>query len=65
MSKSFKAVLDLFFFTMRTKHFVTKKAREFIFEGYSDAILDIAHFKPGAPPFDKFGWMYAVSYSIQ
>ena len=51
---------------LRTKYHVTKQAREFLFDGYSDPLLDLAaHLPPGlAPvsiPFDKFGWFYTVS----
>ncbi|CAG7823679.1 unnamed protein product [Allacma fusca] len=46
-----------------TRLYVTKKVREFLFEGYTDPLLDLAQLIPKglAPvsiPFDKFGWFY-------
>jgi hypothetical protein len=61
-----KFFLNLAMRGLRTKYHVTKKAREFLFEGYNDPLLDLAaHLPPGitpvAIPFDKFGWFYTVS----
>lgn len=44
---------------------VSKLARELLFEGYDDQLLNLAKSLPssttgGAPPVDKFGWFYEV-----
>lgn len=44
---------------------VSKLAKELLFDGYDDAILDVAKSLPtsttgGAPPVDKFGLFYEV-----
>jgi CD36 family len=43
---------------------VTKKASEWLFDGYDDIMIDIAKNNPlldaGNIPFDKFGWFYMV-----
>lgn len=45
--------------------FVTHTVDEFLFEGYSDPLLDVSQsIPPGLidiPPYDKFGWFYGVS----
>lgn len=46
---------------------VSKLAKELLFDGYDDAILDVAKSLPtsttgGAPPVDKFGLFYEVRY---
>ncbi|XP_046415486.1 protein croquemort-like isoform X2 [Neodiprion fabricii] len=46
--------------------FVTKTARELLFEGYSNAFLDFVHTLdiPGVNiPFEKFGWFYGRNLS--
>lgn len=47
--------------------FITKEARELLFEGYEDDLIDMAHevAKFGNPfklniPYDRFGWFYQV-----
>lgn len=47
-----------------TKIHVTKTAREFLFDGYSDPLLNLASIVPSSVvpvqiPFDKFGWFYS------
>lgn len=45
------------------KIYVTKKAGEFLFEGFSDPLIDVATTIPGLAhqvPFDRFGWFYKV-----
>jgi len=48
---------------VNTRVFVTHSVREFLFDGYSDPLLDAAqvmHFLVNVSiPFDKFGWFYA------
>ncbi|KAJ2950287.1 hypothetical protein O0L34_g11650 [Tuta absoluta] len=49
---------------------VTKPARELLFEGYEDPLLDMAKNLPasvtgGAPPVDRFGWFYGRNNSIE
>lgn len=50
--------------------FVTKEARELLFDGYEDDLIEMANgmAKFGAfnlkVPYDRFGWFYGVS-SIQ
>lgn len=47
--------------------FVVKEARELLFDGYEEDLIDMAHemSKLGAfklnIPYDRFGWLYAVS----
>merc|ERR1711928_20600 len=48
--------------------FIEKKVREWLFEGYSDPLLDIAKFIPPdfpvkIPPYDRFGWFYTRNES--
>lgn len=46
--------------------YVTKEAREFLFDGYQDDLIDMARemarFDPAqfAVPYDRFGWFYQV-----
>lgn len=49
------------------KVYVTKPARELLFEGYQDDMIDVARDMPSilqgetvSVPFDKFGWFYMV-----
>lgn len=45
------------------KIYVTKRAGEFLFEGYSDPLIEVAMKIPGLSsqvPFDRFGWFYKV-----
>ncbi|ODN02981.1 Protein croquemort [Orchesella cincta] len=49
---------------LRTKVHTTKTVREFIFDGYSDPLLNLASIVPASVvpvsiPFDKFGWFYS------
>jgi len=46
--------------TYGSQMFVTKTARELLFDGYEDPLLDLASkLPPGIlPPFDKFAWFY-------
>ena len=49
--------------------FVTKQVHELLFDGYSDALLNMTAFIPPnfpvkIPPYDKFGWFYGVSISF-
>lgn len=49
---------------LHTKVHTTKTAREFLFEGYSDTLLNLASIVPASVvpvqiPFDKFGWFYS------
>jgi len=53
-----------------TRLVVRKKVREFLFDGYNDPLLDLAsiippEFVPVSIPFDKFGWFYTVSFTMQ
>lgn len=47
--------------------YVTKEAREFLFDGYQDALIDMAQefqsmgVKDVNIPYDRFGWFYTVS----
>jgi hypothetical protein len=45
---------------------VTKKATEWLFDGYEDAMIDLAKGNPlldaGDIPFDRFGWFYMVRF---
>ncbi|XP_035433639.2 protein peste-like isoform X2 [Spodoptera frugiperda] len=48
---------------------VSKLARELLFEGYDDQLLNLAKSLPssttgGAPPVDKFGWFYERNNSL-
>merc|ERR1719295_1186191 len=46
---------------MDTQPFVTKRVREFLFEGYDDMLLSMASFSGQdtcGKPMDKFGWFY-------
>lgn len=49
------------------KAYITKEARELLFEGYQDDLIDmareLARFDPEtfAIPTDRFGWFYQVS----
>ena len=48
---------------MDTQPFVTKRVREFLFEGYDDMLLSMASFSGQdtcGKPMDKFGWFYKV-----
>lgn len=54
--------------TLYNQHtFVTKLARELLFDGYEEDLIDMANemSKLGAfklnIPYDRFGWMYRVS----
>ena len=49
--------------TYGSQMFVTKTARELLFDGYEDPLLDLASkLPPGIlPPFDKFAWFYQVT----
>lgn len=45
---------------------ISKLAKELLFDGYEDPLLDLAKSLPpsttgGAPPVDRFGWFYEVS----
>jgi len=65
-SRFIKAMLNIAINSFFTQIHVSRKVREFIFEGYSDPLLDLAKLIPAgiAPisiPFDKFGWFYTVS----
>lgn len=45
---------------------VTKRAGEFLFEGYEDPLLELAKSMPpsatgNAPIVDRFGWFFGVS----
>lgn len=49
------------------KVYVIKPARELLFEGYQDDMIDVAREMPSlidddsvTVPFDKFGWFYMV-----
>lgn len=50
--------------------FVVREARELLFDGYEEDLIDMAHemSKLGAfklsIPYDRFGWLYAVSNDI-
>ncbi|XP_077284882.1 protein peste-like [Arctopsyche grandis] len=48
---------------------VTKTARELLFDGYDDPLLDLAKSLPqketNAPPVDKFGWFYKRNGSTE
>ncbi|KAJ8721181.1 hypothetical protein PYW07_001956 [Mythimna separata] len=49
---------------------VSKLARELLFEGYDDPLLDLAKSLPssttgGAPPVDKFAWFYERNNSLE
>ena len=46
--------------------FITRTAAELLFDGYDDTLLSVADMMnedENAPPMDKFGWFYQVSYS--
>lgn len=47
---------------------VTKKASEWLFDGYDDSMINLAKSNPllnaGNIPFDKFGWFYMVSFRM-
>ncbi|XP_049696685.2 protein peste isoform X1 [Helicoverpa armigera] len=48
---------------------VSKLAKELLFDGYEDPLLDLAKSLPssttgGAPPVDKFGWFYERNNSL-
>lgn len=48
---------------------VSKLAKELLFDGYEDPLLDLAKSLPpsttgGAPPVDRFGWFYEVSMLV-
>ncbi|XP_028159775.1 protein peste-like [Ostrinia furnacalis] len=48
---------------------VSKLARELLFEGYEDSLLELAKSLPpsttgGAPPIDRFGWFYERNNSL-
>ncbi|CAH0406780.1 unnamed protein product [Chilo suppressalis] len=48
---------------------VSKTARELLFDGYEDPLLDLAKSLPasttgGAPPVDRFGWFYERNNSL-
>ena len=50
---------------METQPFVTKRVREFLFEGYDDMLLSMASFSGQdtcGKPMDKFGWFYKVCH---
>ena len=50
---------------MDTQPFVTKRVREFLFEGYDDMLLSMASFSGQdtcGKPMDKFGWFYMVRH---
>lgn len=44
--------------------FITKTVNEFLFEGFSDPLINASKWDPSgkAPPFDKFGWFYDVIF---
>lgn len=48
--------------------YVIKEARELLFDGYQEDLIDMAHemSKMGAfklnIPYDRFGWLYGVSF---
>ncbi|XP_075974431.1 protein peste-like isoform X2 [Anticarsia gemmatalis] len=49
---------------------VSKLAKELLFEGYADPLLDLAKSLPpsttgGAPPVDRFGWFYERNNSLE
>jgi CD36 family len=50
---------------MNQKVHVTKNASEWLFDGYEDAMINLAKDNPlldaGDIPFDRFGWFYMVS----
>lgn len=53
---------------LHTKVHITKTAREFLFDGYSDPLLNLASIVPKSVvpvqiPFDKFAWFYARNNS--
>lgn len=39
----------------------TKTVRELLFDGFDNAIQNIASYIPGFPALDKFGWFYKVN----
>merc|ERR1712071_605608 len=50
--------------------FVTKQVHELLFDGYSDALLNMTAFIPPnfpvkIPPYDKFGWFYGRNGSAE
>lgn len=51
--------------------FIVKSARELLFEGYQDDMIDMARAMPSlneheiSVPFDRFGWFYMVSLNNQ
>lgn len=53
------------FAAMSQKVHVTKNASEWLFDGYEDAMINLAKDNPmldaGDIPFDRFGWFYMVS----
>lgn len=58
-----RMMLDQAMRLLGTRLYVKKKVREFLFEGYTDPLLDLAGilppgFVPVTIPFDKFGWFY-------
>jgi hypothetical protein len=49
---------------------VTKNASQWLFEGYEDPIINVAKeiasfLGVGDIPFDRFGWFYRVSSSLE
>lgn len=72
MVRSLNRVLKYLFNDMlevlRIPVFVTHSAREFLFDGYRDALLDTALIAKYAMdfvlPFDKFGWFYSRNNSV-
>lgn len=46
--------------------FVVKEARELLFDGYQDDLIDMARylskvsFRSSSIPYDRFGWFYKV-----
>lgn len=60
----YKLMLAAAIASFRTKVHTTKTVREFLFEGYSDPLLNLASILPAGVtpvqiPFDKFGWFYS------
>lgn len=49
--------------------YVIKEARELLFEGYQDDMIDMARHLANSPfgsfkiPYDRFGWFYSVCQS--
>ncbi|XP_018327456.1 protein croquemort isoform X2 [Agrilus planipennis] len=58
-----KAIVNRFLKVMNESLIVTRSARQLLFEGYNDPLLDFASSLNISIPFNKFGWFYGRNNS--